>query len=255
MSDADRQMSHAELLRKKVGAFARWHYEIDLGYGIRTPIHDRSKVNRHIQRKRLFFDPMLEKLGGGLQGKRVLDLGCNAGFWSLASLDAGCDYVCAIDGRPMHIDQTRLVLSARGYDNDRFSLICSNLYDCDLSANGPFDVVLCLGLLYHVSRPVELIERICTLGPEYVVVDTSVNGLRVPAYTLKTERLDDPRNAVDLELVMQPSEAAVHMTFKAFGYDCATLFPDFTDYTGASDYENGGRLAFHCRPRRHSDMS
>jgi len=25
--------------------------------------------------------------------KRVLDLGCNTGFWSLCALDAGCDFM------------------------------------------------------------------------------------------------------------------------------------------------------------------
>jgi ribosomal protein L11 methylase PrmA len=39
----------------------------------------------------------------------VLDLGCNAGFWSLAAIDAGADLVVGIDGRQMHIDQANLV--------------------------------------------------------------------------------------------------------------------------------------------------
>jgi tRNA (mo5U34)-methyltransferase len=251
---ADRPASHAESLRARVEAFPRWHYEIDLGHGVKTPIHDRSKVNRHLQRKRFFFDSMLESLGGDLRGKRVLDLGCNAGFWSLACLDAGCDFICAIDGRRMHIDQARLVLSERGHAEDRFTLICRDLFECDLSTHGPFDIVLCLGLLYHVSKPVELIERICALQPELVVVDTSVNDLKTPAYSLKNESLDDPRNAVDRELVMVPSESAVPMTFRPFGYDCTTLLPDFTDYTGAEDYKKHRRLAFHCRPQRHKGL-
>ena len=49
--------------------------------GIRTPIADWQRVNRQEQRRRYFLEPLLGLTGGSLQGRRVLDLGCSAGFW------------------------------------------------------------------------------------------------------------------------------------------------------------------------------
>ena len=104
-------MADTEALRERVASFPRWHYEFDLG-GVRTPILDRAHVNRHAQRRAYFFAPLTRLCGGSLAGKRVLDLGCNAGFWSLAAIDAGADLVVGIDGRQMHIDQANLVFEA-----------------------------------------------------------------------------------------------------------------------------------------------
>ena len=39
----------------------------------------------------------------GLKGKRVLDLGCNAGFWSLNAAEAGADFVLGVDGRQIQV--------------------------------------------------------------------------------------------------------------------------------------------------------
>ena len=107
-------MDHDEL-RDKIAAFPRWHYEFDLD-GLVTPIFDKRHVTRHEQRSRYFFDALVDVCGGSLKGLRVLDLGCNAGWWSLKAIDAGCDFVTGIDGRQMHIDQANLVFEAKHVD-------------------------------------------------------------------------------------------------------------------------------------------
>lgn len=87
-------MEDVHQLRERVAIFPRWHYEFDLN-GVRTPIFNHRHVNRHEQRKNYFFRPLVRLCGGSLSGKRVLDLGCNAGFWSLMAIEAGADYVSA----------------------------------------------------------------------------------------------------------------------------------------------------------------
>ena len=86
-------------LRERVDSFPVWHYEFDLGHGVRTPIRKQRDINRVLQRKAYAFDSFVGLLGGSLQGKRVLDLGCNAGYWSLAAMEAGADFVLGVDGR------------------------------------------------------------------------------------------------------------------------------------------------------------
>ena len=75
-------------IRERIASFPNWHYQFDLK-GNLTPIFKKSHVKRHAQRKKHFFDPLVGLFGGSLEGKRLLDLGCNAGFWSLCAARPG----------------------------------------------------------------------------------------------------------------------------------------------------------------------
>src|SRR5215218_8439157 len=108
-----------EEIRQKVASFPRWHYQFDLR-GNLTPIHKKPRVNRHTQRKKHFFDPIVRLFGGSLEGKRILDLASNAGYWSLASIEAGADYVLGIEGRQMHVDQASFVFEVKEVESDRY---------------------------------------------------------------------------------------------------------------------------------------
>ena len=119
-----------EEIERKIAAFPRWHYEFDLR-GHRTPIFRRAHAARHRQRQRYFFEPLVRLFGGSLEGKRVLDLGCNAGFWSLLSVEAGCEYVLGIDGRRMHVEQANFVFQVRGVERSRYEFLEANLFDLD----------------------------------------------------------------------------------------------------------------------------
>src|SRR5437899_982008 len=54
--------------------------------------------------------------GGSLKGLRVLDVGCNEGFWSLEAHKSGAAYVLGVDARAQHVEQAQLVRDALGID-------------------------------------------------------------------------------------------------------------------------------------------
>jgi SAM-dependent methyltransferase len=234
-----------EEIQRLVCGFERWHYQFDLK-GVLTPIWNAECINRHFQRKRYFFDPLVTLCGGSLRGKRVLDLGCNAGFWSLAAIAAGCDFVCGIDGRKMHVEQANLVFEANEVDRTRYSFLERDLFKIDLAELGSFDIVLCLGLLYHVNRPIELLERIWRSNTDLLVIDTSLHPGNEPLLHLQHDSLADPRSAVESSLVFFPTIAAVIEMVRGFGYHGLVLRPAFDDYTGAEDFREGTRRAFLC---------
>lgn len=234
-----------EEIRERITSFPRWHYEFDLK-GNLTPIFDKPTAERHRQRKRYFFDPLVELVGGSLAGKRVLDLGCNAGFWSLAAVEAGCEFVLGIDGRQMHVDQANLVFEAKEVDKANYDFVMGNIFETDLRSYGTFDLVLCLGLLYHVSKHMELMEIIDALSSDLLVIDTSLSTVSGSFLELRREPLDEPRHAVDYELVMYPTREAVRDMVQTFGYQVATLKPEFSDWAGSHDYLTGKRRAFWC---------
>jgi tRNA (mo5U34)-methyltransferase len=234
-----------DTLRARVESFPRWHYEFDLG-GVRTPIFSGAHANRHAQRKEYFFSPLVQLCGGTLAGKRVLDLGCNAGYWSLAAIEAGADFVLGIDGREMHIDQANLVFEAKGVDANRYRFELANIFELDLHGER-FDIVLCLGLLYHVSKPFELMERMAAWNTDLLVIDSTLDNQVDGAYfRVAWQNLDDPRSALERPVALHPTSRAVVALAKLHGYRCAMLRPRFTDWTGSERYRNGTRRAFIC---------
>lgn len=233
-----------EEIEREIRRNPRWHYEFDLN-GVRTPIHNTEWINRHRQRKRYFFDPLAD--AGLFAGKRVLDLGCNAGFWALNAIRAGCAHVVGIDARPAHIEQAELVFRANAIAQDRYRFFAGNVFAGDLAAfGGPFDIVLCLGLLYHVCKPMELLERIESVNRELLVIDSTVLNDERNLIALRHEPLEDPRMSADYQLVFLPSPRAVHDMATALGYACHTLRPQFDDWEGCEDFRAGDRYAFVC---------
>jgi SAM-dependent methyltransferase len=235
----------SDQLRERVADFPHWLYEFDLG-GIRTPIAEPWLANRHQERKRYFFDPLVDLCGGSLAGKRVLDLGCNAGFWSLAALDAGADFVLGVEGRQMYADQAQLVFETRGVDQGRFRFLVGDVFELDLDDWGPFDIVFCLGLLYHVSKPMSLFERIGGWNTDILLIDTTLSLLPGAYLQIVDEKPENPMAAVDHVVVFVPTRRAVAKLAREVGYSVAMLRPRFRSWEGGVDYRVGSRRAFVC---------
>ncbi len=239
-------------IKQKIDSFESWHYRFELDGHI-TPIKPPQRANAHEQRKRYFFDPLIGLCGGSLAGKRVLDLGCNAGFWSLAALDHGADFVLGIDGRQMHVDQANFVYEVKEVERSRYEFRTADIFDLDAGELGRFDIVLCLGLMYHVSKHVELMEMMSSVNDDILLIDTLLSVAPGSYLRLRSEDTETPIHAVDRELVMSPTRRAVVDLAAAFGYRSVILKPRFTDYTGAKSYRQGRRRAFLCSKR--SDLA
>jgi SAM-dependent methyltransferase len=230
-------------IASRIAQFERWHYELELD-GHRTPVWDPGHRNRHRQRSRYVFDSLVRACGGSLRGRRVLDLGCNAGWWSLAALDAGAEHVVGIDGRRMHVEQAELVFEVKRVERDRYAFEQADLLALETVDGGPFDVVLCLGLLYHVNRPVELMRLIASTGASAICIDTEVSQLPGAAFEVRFDDPGNPKDALEESLVLVPTRRAVHDLAGQLGYDCATLAPRFDDWEACRDYRVGLRRAF-----------
>jgi tRNA (mo5U34)-methyltransferase len=235
---------------QRIEAFERWHYQFNLR-GHMTPVLAPEFVNRQRERKRYFFDPLVEMYGGTLRGKRVLDLGCNAGFWSLAAIEAGCDYVLGVDGREMHVEQANLVFDVNEVDPSRYRFDVGNVFDYPFESFEPFDVVLCLGILYHVAKPFCLMEVASRVNTDLMVIDTSISELpgSFLSFTQEAPLADDPRRAIDYRLVTYPTKMAIRDMGRALGYDVALLKPSLVSREGMRDYSRKTRYAFVCAKR------
>jgi SAM-dependent methyltransferase len=230
-------------LAARIAAFPRWHYAFDLrGRSTATP--GVTKVHRHAQRLPYLMDPLVAACHGSLAGLRVLDLGCNAGFWSLAALRRDADFVLGVDARTMHLQQAALVFEVEDIGPGRHRFIETDIMNADWAPWGTYDVVLCLGLLYHVGRPVELFARMAATGARHIVVDTALSLLPGAALEVRREPLDDPRNAIGSELVLWPTRDAVTALAAHNGYEVRVLEPVFAPWDECEDYRDGRRRGF-----------
>ncbi len=84
-----------------------------------------------------------------LSGRTVLDIGCNGGFYSIEMKRRGADRVVGIDWDERYLRQARFAAEVTGCD---IELRRMSVYD--VAALGErFDVVLFMGVLYHLRHP------------------------------------------------------------------------------------------------------
>lgn len=84
-----------------------------------------------------------------LRGKTVLDIGCNAGFYSLEMKRRGAERVVAIDSDERYLAQARFAAQVHGADIEFHNL---SVYDV-ARLREQFDLVIFMGVLYHLRHP------------------------------------------------------------------------------------------------------
>ena len=108
-------------------------------------------------------------LPADLSGARALDIGCNAGFYSFELARAGAD-VLAIDVDEHYLRQGRWAAGELGVA-DRVEFRQMGVYDL-ARLSETFDVVLFLGVLYHLRHPLLAIDTVSERVGSTLVMQT-----------------------------------------------------------------------------------
>ena len=99
----------------------------------------------------------------------MADLGCLEGGFSLAFAQLGAEVV-AIEARAENFEKCRLVQEHFGLPNLRF--VQGDVKDFDRARYGDFDVVLALGILYHLDDPVAWLRQVAGATRAVLYVET-----------------------------------------------------------------------------------
>ena len=115
---------------------------------------------------------------------RVLDLACLEGLYAIEFARQGAQVV-GIEGREAHIEKARFVKKALSLD--RLELFRDDVRNLSKAKYGEFDVVLCLGILYHLDVPdvFAFLEQIADVCRDIAVIDTRVAFGPTASYTYK----------------------------------------------------------------------
>jgi tRNA (mo5U34)-methyltransferase len=147
-------------IRRQVEALGPWFHNIDL-HGIPTaPNHflgDYPAI-----KWRSFADAIPRNLAG----RTVLDIGCNGGFYSIEMKRRGARRVLGIDSDEAYLAQARFAAEIADLDIEFQAL---SVYDVP-ALGERFDIVLFMGVLYHLRHPLLALD----LVREHVVGDVMV---------------------------------------------------------------------------------
>ncbi|HEX4696327.1 MAG TPA: TIGR04290 family methyltransferase [Candidatus Udaeobacter sp.] len=137
-------------LAHQIRALGDWFHNIEIS-GIQTAPHhflgDYPRVK---------WERFQHAIPADLRGKTVLDIGCNGGFYSIEMKRRGADRVVAIDFDDRYLAQARFAAKAFGYEIELRKL---SVYDVH-ELGEQFDVVLFLGVLYHLRHPLLALDLI-----------------------------------------------------------------------------------------------
>jgi tRNA (mo5U34)-methyltransferase len=129
-----------------------WYHKITLPDGRITPgVQDSASILR-----------ILDELGlpADCTGKRLLDVGARDGYFSLAAEQRGAEVV-AIDHVPPDCNGFNYCKRAFGSEVEH---VTDNVYNLEPAQYGKFDIILFLGILYHLRRPLLALDKIRTLS-------------------------------------------------------------------------------------------
>jgi tRNA (mo5U34)-methyltransferase len=171
----------------------RWFHKIDLGGGIVTRGVDNSPVR--LQAIRMPDD---------LSGQSVLDVGAWDGYYSFEAERRHASRVVATDSYAWHGVGWGTGNGKAGFELARTAL-GSRVEDVDIDVMelapdrvSSFDVVLFLGVLYHLRHPLLGLERVASVTKRLLIVETAVDmvGLARPAMAFYPGRElnNDPTN-------------------------------------------------------------
>lgn len=184
-------------LQKAVASIPHWYHSIDLGHDIMTPGDNSPEaLSRQLQAMQL----------PDLHGKTVLDIGAWDGYFSWAAERLGAHRVVSLDHFVWAMDRSRAtehrikwqtegstpkpyedtdawkpleLPGKRGYDLAH--KVLKSKAECHVedfmeveyqTIGGPFDVVLWMGILYHMRNPLLALKKVAEATKEVAIIES-----------------------------------------------------------------------------------
>jgi tRNA (mo5U34)-methyltransferase len=179
-------------LRDAVAKHFWWH-SIDLGNGVVTP--GQKTPEAMAIESALFFDPV------DLTGRSVLDVGTWNGGFAIEAKRRGAGRVLATDSYCWRDafykgwETFELTISATGLDIESREIDATEI---SVETVGSFDVVLFLGVFYHLFNPISTLRRLAAVTQEVMIVETHLDARDNPRPAMimypGNELAQDPTN-------------------------------------------------------------
>ncbi len=155
-----------EALVRRIDELGEWFHNLDL-HGVHTaPNHflgDFPSVK---------WKNIATAIPENLTGATVLDIGCNAGFYSIEMKKRGAARVLGIDVDDRYLSQARFAAETLGL---KIEFEKRSVYEVD-SIPGQFDYVFFLGVFYHLRYPLFALDRVAQKIKGKLIFQSMIRG-------------------------------------------------------------------------------
>jgi len=138
----------------ELGEKQAWNHNFVLPHGIETRPGVQSSHGKNLV-KWDRIKPVLEDIG--ISAKRVLDIGCNEGFFSFKLHDDGAE-VLGVDVDQHRLEKAMFISDILEKSEVEFRNL--SIYDQEFSELPNFDFCLCLGFLHRIPDPFSALQRL-----------------------------------------------------------------------------------------------
>ena len=205
------------------------------------PLPDRNRISGAHEDKDLqlsMWDALLIAGSGGLDGKRVLDIGANDGFFSLAAVAAGASSVTSVDKDwdtwPKNIDYASRVWNAP------LDVVTGDFRAIEL--HGSFDVIFFLGVLYHLEDVFGAIRKLRSWLDDHglLYIETQVTNVKsdLPIFEYASDVYPTIAHqdkasleGVGISNYLFPNQQAIFNLAYSYGFSCDFLGGASNTYT------------------------
>jgi len=205
------------------------------------PLPDGRRINGYHQDKDLqlkMWRAMQIANDGGLAGKRVLDIGANDGFFTVAAAMAGAKEVTAIDAVwetwPQNIKYSTEVWNVSA------EIVTGDFRGYEFGQR--YDVIFFLGVLYHLEDVFTCMARLAQLlearGTIYLETQMSQIPSDLPIFEYASDiyptvACQDKANmgAVGISNYLFPNEHAIRNLAHSYNFQCEALEGPHNLYT------------------------
>jgi len=138
-------------LRKKIRQLGRWYQKINIEGVITLP---PGKPHSDKKESTYLWNQIDSCVSGNYKSLKILDIGCNAGYYSIMAAKKGASVV-GIEANSMRFKQAEFL---KDYYEKLWktkldiTYIKKDILDVDFSKMGKFDYIFAFAVLYHIGR-------------------------------------------------------------------------------------------------------
>jgi tRNA (mo5U34)-methyltransferase len=156
-----------EEIRQRVEELGWWYHHFELPSGVWTG-NGEPPAYDPVERWEL-IEPHLPD---DLEGKTVLDVGGNSGYFSLRMKQRGAGRCLMVEPVVEFVEQATFVFEQFGVEVE---VVCEDVHAYCLTTDERFDYVLFLGLFYHLKYPV--LVRLAEMTKELIFFNSHIERL------------------------------------------------------------------------------
>jgi|GEM_PF-1277539 tRNA (mo5U34)-methyltransferase len=191
---------------KQMHALGWWYQHFQFPNGLRTGNGKEPGYDAEARWK--FIEPYVPS---DLTGKTVLDLGGNAGFFSIQMKLRGAKKCTLVDPFLEFLKQAKF---AAGQFGVKLNLVNDDAHTYCLQTEERFDYVIFLGLLYHLKYPGLVLDRLAEMTKERIFIQSDVVG-HIPKDHLEKSYYIVPNEGVSLEDPLFPKLSFVENLYNS----------------------------------------